>query len=657
MGIPIAIVVVLKRVGVAHTRHHPHSGSPRQHSNVLALRRAVLLTLLRMISRLLFVLAMVFFAHGVEGTMLSVNNGRGGGEHPRGRIVRVSAGAPPAGQQFAGWTGDTAILANPSHATTSATIPSIDVSITATYKAISAEPATVAAVSPGAAGAPFAYVANEFDGSVSGYTIDPTTEALTPIAGSPFDAGGEPGSVAVDPSGKFVYVANENDNNVSGYTIDSTTGALTALAGSPFPAGTDPVSVAVDPSGKFVYVANVEGDNVSGYTIDPTTGALTPIAGSPFAPGEQLTSVAVDPSGKFAYATNLGDNSVSGYTIDPTTGALAAIAQAFQAGRAPQSVAVDPSGKFAYVANNGDNNVSGYTIDPTTGALTPIAGSPFAAGEEPVSVAVDPSGKFAYVVNSGDNNVSGYTIDPTTGALTAIADSPFPAGTNPQSVALTPSPSLSPSPGGNCHITVTVLGITRTGLFPPADVGDQWSFRFQTFIDEIKRVERIPAVGTMSIPFFPGAAGPGPFVLFSNLLPKAPSYNIRVLVVAHEDDTTDPAGRLTGLIVGNGSSSKLLHHLKTFRRIPPNLLQKQRAFFRHLALQKASEIRQLLSSQRGDDREVQSFEFGDVPSPSDTRLPRTIDVTRTAGGDADEANEPGATDRVRIRFRITLVDP
>jgi hypothetical protein len=141
-------------------------------------------------------------------------------------------------------------------------------------------------------------------------------------------------------------------------------------------------------------------------------------------------------------------------------------------------------------------------------------------------------------------------------------------------------------------------------------VGDQWSFRFHTFVDEIERVERIPALGTMGIPFFPGAAGPGPFVLFSNLLPKAPTYNIRVFVVAHEDDTTDAADRLTGL-----------------------------------------------PSQRGDDREQQNFEFGDVPCPSDTRLPRTIDVTRTAGGDADEANEPGATDRVRIRFRITLVDP
>jgi DNA-binding beta-propeller fold protein YncE len=36
-----------------------------------------------------------------------------------------------------------------------------------------------------------------------------------------------PASVAVDPTGKFVYVANNLSSNVSGYTINPTTGALT----------------------------------------------------------------------------------------------------------------------------------------------------------------------------------------------------------------------------------------------------------------------------------------------------------------------------------------------------------------------------------------------------------------------------------------------
>jgi 6-phosphogluconolactonase len=288
--------------------------------------------------------------------------------------------------------------------------------------------------------AEFAYVANFGSNNVSGYTIDPSTGALTPI-GSPFAAGSFPHSVAVDPSGKFAYVVNEGDHNVSGYTINPSTGALTSI-GSAVAAGGDPRSMAVDPTGKFAYVADFRG-NVLGYTIDPSTGVLTQVASSPFTAGQGPNSVAVDPSGKFAYVVNEDDNTVSGYTINPTTGALTAIAgPPFAAVFGAIFVAVDPSGKFAYVANSsssGQNgSVSAYTIDPSTGALTAI-GSPVMSGQGPQSVAVDPSGKFAYVTNAVDNTVSAYTIDPSTGVLTQVASSPFTAGQGPNSVAVDPS--------------------------------------------------------------------------------------------------------------------------------------------------------------------------------------------------------------------------
>ena len=101
--------------------------------------------------------------------------------------------------------------------------------------------------------------------------------------------------MAVDATGKFAYVANEMSNNVSGYTINPTTGALTAISGSPFPLfpGIRPFSVTADPTGKFVYVANFNSDNVSGFAIDPSTGALTAISGSPFAAGDGPRFVAV----------------------------------------------------------------------------------------------------------------------------------------------------------------------------------------------------------------------------------------------------------------------------------------------------------------------------------------------------------------------------
>jgi 6-phosphogluconolactonase (cycloisomerase 2 family) len=80
-------------------------------------------------------------------------------------------------------------------------------------------------------------------GTISAYTINATTGALTQITGSPFPAGTNPSSVTVDPTGKFAYVPNLYDNTISAYTINATTGALTQITGSPFPAGTQPQSV------------------------------------------------------------------------------------------------------------------------------------------------------------------------------------------------------------------------------------------------------------------------------------------------------------------------------------------------------------------------------------------------------------------------------
>ena len=64
---------------------------------------------------------------------LTVTDGSGDGQFTEGTIVKVTADEPPARKTFAGWSGDTDILANPSERTTTATMPSIDVKVTATY--------------------------------------------------------------------------------------------------------------------------------------------------------------------------------------------------------------------------------------------------------------------------------------------------------------------------------------------------------------------------------------------------------------------------------------------------------------------------------------------------------------------------------------------
>ena len=118
---------------------------------------------------------------------------------------------------------------------------------------------------------------------MSMYSINPATGALASI-GPPVPTNDlATDSVTIDPLGKFAYVANEGmyatDGSVSAYSIDPTTGALTSTSGGI--SGNSPefccfTAVAVYPSDKFAYVAN--GDSfprsVSMYTINGADGAL-----------------------------------------------------------------------------------------------------------------------------------------------------------------------------------------------------------------------------------------------------------------------------------------------------------------------------------------------------------------------------------------------
>ena len=82
------------------------------------------------------------------------------------------------------------------------------------------------------------------------YAIERSTGSLTQVSGSPFPTGRIPVAVAVDPSGKFVYTADTavlptGISYISGFALDATTGALTPVPGSPFPAGVNPNDIAI----------------------------------------------------------------------------------------------------------------------------------------------------------------------------------------------------------------------------------------------------------------------------------------------------------------------------------------------------------------------------------------------------------------------------
>ena len=261
----------------------------------------------------------------------------------------------------------------------------------------------------------FVYTANRTDNDVTGYVINNATGGLTQVPGSPFtippQGESQPGpqQLTVDPTGRFLYVSNHLTGSISGFTINATTGALTQIAGSPFSdqegaeSGTQPFAIVVTPSGKFVYVTNHGSSTLSIFSADTGTGALTPLDGSPFfieVDDEECNArpygLAISPTGQFLYVADNGCDTITVYSIDATSGVLTEISGSpFQidvggqdCAAGPNDGSLDPSGRYFYVANNSCSSVAAFSVDAITGALTPVAGTPFPAGNGPYGVAI-----------------------------------------------------------------------------------------------------------------------------------------------------------------------------------------------------------------------------------------------------------------------------
>lgn len=167
----------------------------------------------------------------------------------------------------------------------------------------------------------FVYVPNSQAGLINIFRLD-SSGTLT--AAAPFVVSGGvndfPLFAVAHPNGKFLFTANRA--SVSAFTIDATTGALTLTSGSPFeltPLGIAPFMAALDGTGKFLYVADTGNNGILGFAIDATTGVLTLVSGSPFAASSVFDLVA-NPAGPELYV-QIG-NSINVFGINTTTGQL-----------------------------------------------------------------------------------------------------------------------------------------------------------------------------------------------------------------------------------------------------------------------------------------------------------------------------------------------
>ena len=147
------------------------------------------------------------------------------------------------------------------------------------------------------------YTADSGDNSVSGYNINGSTGIPTQIAGSPWSGEGgcigginqsafNPVALAVDGQGKFLYGLNAENESISIFSINSSSGALTWIKDTANTTGGWPGPIRTDPTGNYIYTTGSGGIGV--YAINHTTGDLTASPSSP---------IPLPPNGN-AYATS-----------------------------------------------------------------------------------------------------------------------------------------------------------------------------------------------------------------------------------------------------------------------------------------------------------------------------------------------------------------
>jgi 6-phosphogluconolactonase len=242
-------------------------------------------------------------------------------------------------------------------------------------------------------------------GGISVFRVSKTTGSLTPVSNSPFPTGGSgfPARGLFHTSGNFFYAGLQLSptNEIAGFSVDPSTGALSPLPNSPFP-GQPPIggggvnSVALHPSGGFLYVSG-SFQGITGYSVD-SAGNLAQLSGSPFAPAGAFpnSTLDVDSSGNFLYMADFDADGVRVFPIasDGTMGGEIA-GSPFFSGTGAKDLALDPTGKFACVINDGDTNVTAFRVETSTGSLTFVGNTN--TGVSPFGLTVDSSGKFLYV--------------------------------------------------------------------------------------------------------------------------------------------------------------------------------------------------------------------------------------------------------------------
>lgn len=246
---------------------------------------------------------------------------------------------------------------------------------------------------------------------------------LTPMAGSPFPAGGagtgtglaSQGSIQVSGNGQYLLVADAGSNQISVLQIsaDGVPTLLHAVSSN----GIEPVSVAV--SDGLVYVANAGagGSDYTGFLLT-AAGQLRPLAGSTLAlpDGAQPGDVLFNSTGTNLVGTRVGSSQIDSFRVGRDGRLTAAPGSPFAAqGPGPfgsEFRPTDPGQLFVSNAHGGTGNgtVSAFNV-AHDGTLFSIGTSPFPDHQTaPCWVEITHNGRFLFTVNTAAGTISSYAI-------------------------------------------------------------------------------------------------------------------------------------------------------------------------------------------------------------------------------------------------------
>ena len=303
--------------------------------------------------------------------------------------------------------------------------------------------------------------------------------SLTPLAGSPFTAGGagtgaglgSQGAIQISPDGRYLIAVDAGSNQLSVLRLQAD--GTPTLVGQPVSSGgVRPVSVTIS-SKNLVYVANVGdgGSNYTGFRLqDDGSLSAVPKSTVPVPEGSGVGDVFFNSTADRLVGTRDNTSLIDSYKVQSNGRLLAAPGSPFPAQDlgpiGSEFRPTNPNQLFVSNAHAGAGNasVSAFT-DASNGVLTAVGPAYHNGSTASCWIEITHDGRYLFAINTAAQDISTYSINPD-GSLVFLNNTPFSNGVGAVDARLSPDGSTLSVTGGRSHVvsTFAVSGSTLTEL-------------------------------------------------------------------------------------------------------------------------------------------------------------------------------------------------